>query len=314
MDVAQLGWVDFDDRTSEQNNLHDEIVGAMPEFRIEGYFSRADPKVLLTDSWSDPRTISALDFAFTGIWQQTGSCVGAGGGNVLFTLAALEVLRLGDPEQITIPFWLLPYGRSRVYAGLRGRGSGSFGSAFAKAAMEDGVLDARQAGLPQFQRNDTSVFWTERQELEWSDGAAIDPSLLGLARKHIVKSAARLRTADEVEASIRNLYPATCAHRNHIASARLHNGAEPCLIGSPTAYGPHQTSILGVWIHPDLGRLFLNMNQWPRTQWYGLRQPNTPTGAVWMNDAAMTEFCRNGEVYGFSQFSGFPAQDKPWSF
>ena len=38
-------------------------------------------------------------------FQKTGSCVGNGGGQAVWYLSAMEVIRLGDREQVLLPFY-----------------------------------------------------------------------------------------------------------------------------------------------------------------------------------------------------------------
>ena len=143
---------------------------ACPAFQL----LRAAPapqKLLLTDFWKHPTVTTTVGYPYPGILQNTGSCVGAGGGNCIFTLAAIEVARNGDAEEALVPFWLLTYGRSRYDAGMRGRGEGSLGSTFAQASREDGIIPATLAGLPKFTNAEDALSWGADAEMTWSDGA-----------------------------------------------------------------------------------------------------------------------------------------------
>lgn len=297
------GWIPFDQRTKEQHEVHDGIVCDMPQFRVFGDAGEKPTKVLLTDVWKHPSVVAALGFEYTRIHQLTGSCVGAGGGNMGFTLAATEVVRLGDPEQIYVPFWLLPYGISRKLAGFRGRGSGSMGSTYAKAVQEYGFLKANLPGLPAFQRADGLV-WSESAEYEWSDGNAIGQQWLQPASQRTVKTVSSINSADEAREAITNYYPLTCAVDNYVGRAHVDDGVA---IGSFDTYGGHQTSIQGWMEHPKHGELFLYVNQWPKSVY-----PSDPAGgpdcSVWITKKSMDWACKSGEVYAFSQFNGYPAQ------
>lgn len=234
------------------------------------------------------------------------NCVGAGGGNCVFTLACVEVVRLQDPEQALVPFWLYPYGRSRYRGGMRGRGEGSLGSTFADAIREDGVVPATDPGLPPFSQREGLV-WGESAELQWSDGESADANVVARAKRFVVKSTAPCRDHTQVRAAIQNYFPCTAACSLFVSpgGARVTDGV--CL-GRLDSRGGHQTSILGWMKHPRLGDLYLYANQW------GFVYPQCPTGApriaAWITAADMDRECSEGEVYAFSQFNGFPGQPK----
>jgi hypothetical protein len=297
------GWIPFLDRTADQNIAHANIVDDMPKFRVFGSAELKPSKLLLTDFWTAPQVVSALGYPYERIHQLTGSCVGAGGGNTAFTLSAIEVVRLNDPEQIIVPFWLLPYGISRKLAGMRGRGEGSLGSTFAKAVQQYGFIDARLPGLPAFTNAD-GLTWASKDEYAWSDGNAISSTWLEQAAKRTVKTVSPCTSADNVRDAILNYYPVTCACDNFVGSARVQGDI---LTGSFDRSGGHQTSILGWWEHPSLGEMFLYQNQWPASV-YPKDPGGGPACSVWISKKSMDWACKTGEVYAFSQYDGYPAQ------
>lgn len=305
--TPRLGWVDFNDRTEETNVAHEKAVGDMPAFKIYGAQKTSLKKVVLTDLWSHPLVQQALGYKFPRIHQLTGSCVGAGGGNAVFTTISFEVVRLGDPEQIFVPLWLLNYGKSRQRAGFRGRGEGSIGSAFAESLRLDGVTMATLDGLPKFSNADGLV-WSESVEMQWSDGASIPSQYLTDAKKHLIKTTAQCRNSDAVRDAILNGYPCTDACSGFVNRATVKGvGDEAVCFGDIDTNGGHQTSIQGWWEHPSFGELFLYQNNWP-AQVY----PKDPAGgapcSVWISKKRMDWICRQGEVYAISQYDGFPAQ------
>lgn len=301
---VNFGWLEPQDRTSEQEEEVDKALGDMAVFQIVGKSAIGDDlDILLTNLWTTQQVVAALGFAFPGIHQITGSCVGAGGGNMGFTTTAVEVIRLGEPEKLFIPFWLLPYGRSRFYLGDRNPGEGSTGVTFAKAIKEDGWLDAKIPGMPSFQQSEGLV-WGKATELAWSDGDAQQTlTLLPESRKHTIKTASRLRSANQVWDAVGNLYSCTCAHAKHISRASIQDGVT---LGRLDRNGGHQTSILARKMHPKLGRLFGNVNQWGHRV-YPKDPAGLPLGSTWMLESDMEEMCRNGEVIAFSGQVGYPA-------
>lgn len=299
-----FGWIAPQSRTALQAQRHDESLEAMTPFNISGATDESDEKVDLTDIWSDARVIAALGFAFPGIHQYTGSCVGAGGGTAVQTLQFLESIRLGEPEQVKVIFWLLAYGRSRLYLGDRGPGEGSTGSTYARAAREDGYVPNDLAGLPPFENKDM-LSWYAKAEMSWSDGDAEQTmNLLPKSRKHLVKSTADITTTDQLEQAIRNLYPCTNAS-SLIPNPRVEADGEA--YGRVARSGGHQTTFLGVWRHPTKGkRFFKYQNQW------GLGWGKN--SACWIPDEDAQAIINNGrETYAFSQFEGFPSQTFKWS-
>jgi hypothetical protein len=296
--------------SDDQDAANRAFLRAMPSFGITGNDQGNDEKVLLYELWKHPEVVAANGRAFSGIYQKSGSCVGAGGGTVIATLSFVEVVRLGDPEQALIPFWLLPYGRSRFYGGMRGPGEGSFGSAFAEAMLKDGIIPANISNLPQPTEDDGMLTWGKPAEMTWSAGDRISEDWLTQSRRHLVKTAAKLSNADQVRDAIRNGYPVTCA------SMYAHNGGTvtgtpQVLLGRRSGSWAHQMSIMAWWNHPTLGDIFYLMNQWGQGA-HGTCPSGAPRGGVWITKADMDWICRD-EVFAFSQFSGFPATTFNWA-
>jgi hypothetical protein len=307
-----MGWIPPGQRTDVQQAAHEKIVAAMPKFHIQGKTVYDDKKYCLFDLWKHPSVVSAIGFEWSGIHQFTGSCVGAGGGNTVFSTMAWEVLRLNDPEQIVVPFWLLPYGRSRYYMGDRGPGEGSLGSCFARAIREDGILPAKSAGLPTFNNND-GVCWGGNVEMSWSDGDAQQTmDRLSESRKHPVKTTAELKSADQVRDALVNGYAVSEASMYGFNPRVEGSGAEAVLIGRRGPQWSHQMSFHGWWEHPRFGELFWLQNQWGLNA-HGSDPSGGPAGGVWVPKQDVDWICRSdGEVYAFSQFQGFPAQTFKW--
>lgn len=308
-----MGWIQPEIRSELQHNRHEQCLEEMPRFEITGrsealkYGFLDDEKILLPELWKHPVVVQENGIEFTGIHQITGSCVGAGGGNCMMTLIMIEVIRLGDPEKALIPFWLLPYGRSRYYLGDRGPGEGSTGGTFAKAMKEDGVIPANLPELPKFTNSDGLV-WGQQAEMKWSDGDNPDTMrLLPEARKHVVKTAAQCRSTDEVRQAIQNGYPCTCAS-NWGGQMRIQpSGNPPCLLNRKAGTWNHQMSVLGWWQHPQHGELFWIQNQWGLRA-HGEDPAGGPPGGFWVKQADMAYIVRQNETFAFSQHQGFPGQ------
>lgn len=239
-------------------------------------------------------------------------CVGNGGGQAVWYTSAVEVIRLRDPEQVILPFYLLPYGRSRYYGGLRGRGEGSFGSAFAKAITTDGIVPYNVNGLPQPTiSKENGVTWGSNAEYAWSDGAAIQQSWLDQSRKHLIRTTSQCRNADQMWEGISNWYAATIA--SDWGGQMRPAVKDGVLLNRRVTTWQHQMSVIARWRHPTLGKLFYILNSWgPRT--HGICPSGAAPGGFWVTFAEMDYICRNGEAFLFSQFDGFPAQTFEFDF
>jgi hypothetical protein len=301
--TTNFGWVPPELRTDEQKAAHESAVLAMPEFRIVGSRSDSDRAYL----WEFAKPLHGGEH-LVAFFQETGSCVGNGLGQAIEYLQCVEIVRLGDREKPLTPFWLLPYGRSRYYGGLRGRGDGSFGSTAARAAKDDGFLDAEDRDLPQpyLHRQGDGRTWGAKAEMDWSDGARIPESYLSKSRKHIVHAVAQAKSADDVREGLRNGYPATIASdwggqmRCPVQEDRLMNRR------SDTWH--HQMMVLAWENHPRLGEIFYILNSWGRKA-HGVCPSGAPPGGFWVKKAELEYIVRQGETFIFSQFDGFPAQE-----
>jgi hypothetical protein len=268
-------------------------------------------RIDLTQTWKHPEVVRVNGKEFTGVHQITGSCVGAGGGNMWNTLAFGDALLRGDLELPKVVFWLLPYGRSRYYCGMKTPGEGSLGSCFAQAAVEDGTLEYDRNGLPQpTDRNDGWV-WGRGVELAWSDGDASQTmNLLPESRKFLIKTAAKCKDANDVWEAITNGYPCTCASMYAHDGGRVQGeGKDACLLARRSGSWSHQMSILARWQHPKFGRIFWLMNQWGLRA-HGICPTGMPPGGVWITEADVNWICRD-ECYTFSGNNGFPAPVGP---
>lgn len=301
MPPTNLGWIQPEDRTPYQTDVDARIQSRMPAFAIKGKYDT--PK-------------EALLYKFIKghkpFYQQTGSCVGCGLGMALWCLESVEVHQLGQLEDPTCPFWLLPYGKSREIGGLHGRGEGSFGSAAIEAIQKFGVLPANHPDVPKYKVTDGSLIWGEKVELEWSDGEHIPEKFLTPARKHLVKSSARLHSADDCKVSLINGYPITCASNWGGEMSPPIKGNPAILLNKKVTTWGHQMSCLGWVNHPEFGEIFWIQNSWGQSHGTSPGNYGEPAGGFWIKAIEMDWICRTGEVFSLSNFAGFPAQKLDW--
>jgi hypothetical protein len=305
-DALMCGWIPPAERDSQAQKTSDAWEATLPDFAIIGKSSNENAtKVYLWETWS-----KAFPGGYPGIRQVTGSCVGAGGGNALFTLACCDVVRRGDPERVEIPFWLLPYGKSRELAGLRGRGEGSWGTTFARAVREIGHIPANTEGLPRFDNNNGLV-WGRETEYTWSDGSKIERRWLDLSRPHLVKTTSKCRSTDDVREAIKNGYPVTIASNwGGLMQCPVEHGR---LMNRRRGTWMHQMSIHGWEDHPQLGEIWYVLNQWGLNA-HGTCPSGAPRGGFWIGRRDLAEIVSQGETFAFSEFDGFPAAPPSLSF
>lgn len=303
MPPTNLGWIQPEDRTPYQIELDQQIQSRMPVFAISGRYD-------------EPTNKQALLYKFIKdhkpFYQQTGSCVGCGLGMALWCLESVEVHQLGQLEDPICPFWLLPYGKSREIGGLLGRGEGSFGSAAIEAIQKFGVLPSNHPDVPQVKVTDDSLVWGEKAELDWSDGQKISDKFLSPAKKHLVKSSARLHSWTDCKASLINGYPITLASNWGGKMNPPIQGNPAILLNTRVTTWGHQMSCLGWAEHPEFGDIFWIQNSWGKSHGTSPGHYQEPAGGFWIKATEMDWICRTGEVFSLSNFAGFPAQKLDW--
>jgi hypothetical protein len=300
------------DRTNDQLDVHAANLATMQPLRSYGLPTptlAAGDKVCLYSAWKDPAVVADVGFVFPRFHQISGSCIGAGGGQALFSLIATQRLLSNGATKAFLPFWPFDYGRCRYNEGDRGQGEGAMGSSFAATVVSEGVLDATTQGLPQFQNNDGLVL-TNSLEMQWSDGGSnLVTQWLPAAKIHPVGSAAPCHNVADVKAAILNGYPCTFACDDYIGNASVQgSGTDAAVIGFWNGNGGHQQSVHAVWANPTFGDLYWVQNNWP-----GSTYPSDPAGGpvcgCWVTEARVTAaFNLDAEVYALSHLNWFPAQ------
>lgn len=309
--AVNFGWVPPHRRTPAQNKADAANQADMPRFTLRGRFAAAERRYAL---WKANRAVLGKDLAY--IWQQTGSCVGAGGANCARTAMNVEIALKGEPEEYREFWWLYAYGRCRFHSGIRGRGEGAFGSGFAKAAVTDGMLEMDPAGLPDLPDYKAVDGWLVQPaavEMDWSDGAKIGEQWLAAGRAHPFKTAARLRNKDECFEAIANGYPLTQASSFGFRNPQVKGTRFPIRVATWNGTWNHQTYVDEVWDHPELNGIYYRWgNNWGPDA-HGKPTGDEPAGGVYIHESLMDRLCREGEVYAFSSFDGFVARELNFS-
>lgn len=301
-----FGWIPPSDRTLEQAAAHESIVAAMPRFGIRGKWQMNERRYSL---WAAAKKLSGKHLEY--IWQQTGSCVGAGGCNMLMTLMTVEIAVGNEPEQFLRPWWLYTYGQSRLRAGMRGEGDGSLGSSWAEAITKDGIFEIDPQGhdLPDFQVKDGWLVQPAGTERKWSAGERHESWCKDLGKKHLVKTAAPIRSSDEAVAALANGYPLTSASMfGWSPMVPSPQGNPPVRVATYSDSWAHQMYFDEAWDHPSLGLLFRQGNNWGNV--HGEPTGEEPAGGVYITAKTFDSIARErgSEIYAFSAFDGFPGR------
>lgn len=313
-----LGWISPADRTKAQTKAHEKALAGRPKFALAPPETAGPVKVMLTDFWSKPEVVADMGRAFIGFHQLTGSCVGVSEGNAIATLSAVQRMIADAPTKAFIPFWPFPYGRTRYNEGDRGQGEGAVDSVMGDTLGREGVFAWDQPGLPTPDWSD-GIAITSREELQWSDGAAIEKKWRDLAGQNLLGAHATLNSTADIKAAILNGFPVLDGCEMYIGNGSIRGSGDTAYVGGQyDGRGGHSTCYLGYWDHPNDGPLYLYSNQWPTSTY-----PKDPAGGgrctVWVKESVVAKLFSqyggdNGETMACSHLSWFPAQPKVFDF
>ena len=276
---------------------------ALGTFAIDGGAfgaeDNADRRVVL---WDAARACNNGEHLPT-LQQLIGDCVGFGSGNALRYLEAVHLILYEDDIVWREPFIPFHYatGRNAPEAGngrLGRNPNGSFGSDQAAALVSRGWVAADEPGLPKYSKS-VAESWAVKMP---------DPHWLAIGKQHLVKTAARVRTAAEIRDAICNGYPVTIAStwggkmRPPTVDGRLVNSRV-------TRWG-HQMCVIGYDGSLVRERYFYVLNSWGPDA-HGTPPDDAPPGGFWIRLEDMEWIARTGECYAFSDIVGYERRD--WS-
>ena len=242
-----------------------------------------------------------LKYDFAGQTQEIGDCVSWGIANAIMATAAWEIARLGEPERWhpMFPPWF--YAISRLTPeggnGRLGRQDGSLGSWAAAATLKYGCLRSDYQGVPEYSGRVAKAWGTERDG-QWNE---FKPE----ADQRDIKSAARVRSADQLRDAICNGYFASIASNRGWAMGLRDQDGKSWFHGRDR--WPHQMAYWGY--DPDPVPCFYMKNQWGSA--HG-RQLDGPDGGGWREFDEVDHDLRqpHTECYVVSQFDGYPAEHR----
>jgi hypothetical protein len=310
-DVLHCGWIPPHQRTNIQAHFHNEIAKNTKRFvmRRQGVY-KDSTKVCLWDCWR----LAKPNYNMLGMHQITGCCVGAGGGQMLFSLQSADLVKRGDRGSAHIPFWLYPYGVSRTLLGETRQGEGSTGNTFAQAVQKYGHIPAdEKVGtlVPTYQEGDGYI-WGQNTELKFSIASGSSEEIKNLSKIHLVKTYAVAKNTDDVREGIRNFYGVTCASDwGGLMNCEV-KGTPPVLMSRHATTWNHQMSCHAWWDHPTLGEIFHIKNNWGDC--HGHDPSGSPPGGFWTSKKDMQYIIDQNEVIIFSQFDEFEPVEEILNF
>lgn len=306
--VPMFGWVPPAARTTEETTANNVLAATMPQFRIEGSFKGDKDQAFLFKA----RQQVSGDPNPAYINQTTGSCVGAGGGNMLLTLRDVEIALGGEAEGPEMFWWLYAYGYGRKFSGMGSRGEGSTGTGQAKAMTEMGTFLSSEPGLPAYTMKQGWYWLAPSTEREWSIGG-IDPAKWDpLAKLHLIKTAAVCRSASDAATALLNGYPLTVASMMGTTGQKRAGGdTYPVMLSEWDGSWSHQMFVDAYWKHPVLGEIFRIGNNWGPDA-HSNPVDGSPRGGFWVRAATLDRMAKGNELIAFSAFQGFPARELDW--
>jgi hypothetical protein len=304
-----FGYIPPERRTPEQTAVVRTLAATLPELQIRGSWQDQQRVEL----WRPYKTTHGKFLPYN--WQLTGSCVGAGGGNMAKTLMSVqEALGLMEYREL---FWLFTYGKSRQRSGMRGRGEGSTGEGYGEAATADGyVAFDEDPSLGQPNYKDGWLQFPESAEYKWSDGAAAPAKEVEIGKLHLIKAKAVVRDSAAGVAALTNGYPMTqCSNFGFKPMVPQPRGNPPRRIVKWNGNWSHQTYIDSYEMHPEFKLIFRWGNNWG-PEAHGKALEDEPDSTVWIEMATFDQIARSGTILAFSpDIGGFPARDpRPWSY
>lgn len=197
--------------------------------------------------------------------QVTGSCVGAATLWAWAMACVLDVLFRKSGERIPKLFPFAPWGFSRYLAGMRGPGEGSFGGAMKDAGLQMGLVEIGTDGVPNptgksFNGKTSWLFWTERQEFDWSWPANWPvpvESMKATGKK--TKGTVRIQSVEEYRNAAANGIVPTIASSAGTDAPRIVGDA---LISDWTTTWLHQQAGGGYFESSQAGPVYPINNQW----------------------------------------------------
>ncbi len=245
--------------------------------------------------------------------QQIGDCVSFGAKNGGEYLTCTEIAGQAAAQEEMSPRdfvaarrlkWrpIFPpyyYGTGRVYVGggQMGYSDGSTGSWMAEAVQKYGTLFADEPEVPAYSGRIAKQWGSSRAPLDrWKPTAS----------KYLVRSAALVKTWEDLVAALANGYPCPTASNVGYDMEPAHDGFH-----RQRGSWSHQMCFIGADDN-DRDPYALILNNWGDVHGH-LKDFDSdemlPVGTLRVRKADALKHLRAGETFAYSQFDGFPEQD-----
>lgn len=294
MDVNKLcGWLGEHESQAAWEYMRERF----PEFKIVG--ETEYKRTCAWDAWAE----LGFDINRSTLYkQEIGDCVSFGAAIAVAAVMAHEIVRDGEWEKFHVPFPPYLYGISRVMPeggnGRLGNSDGSLGSWMADTIVKYGVLREDFHGVPKYSGSVAKQWGASRRAFD---------QFVDEADNHLMKTAAPVRSADELRDALCNGYYCTIASNRGFSMQLKDEKGKSWFVGRDS--WAHQMSYIAYDEEPE--PCVYIRNQWGTA--HG-RQLDGPDGGGWRRLSDEDSFLRSSgvECFAFSRFDGFPSEkEKP---
>ena len=233
----------------------------------------------------------------------TGCCVGEGFSTAVEILTAVGIIINNEAHEYHDISASAVYALSREVGNYLVNNDGSTGADAAKSLMEYGCISCDEAG----DDNRTNPKHAQTAKKWGKSGLSAD--LKRLAAAHKIRSAARVRTPEEVRAALINGYPVPiCSSVGFEPFRRNDQG-----LCKPGGSWPHCMCIVG---YRADRKHFLVLQSWgesvppgPKSMPVGYSADDQPNCSFWIDWNTCQRIVSSGESYALSSFDGYPARN-----
>lgn len=232
--------------------------------------------------------------------QQIGDCVSFGAKNACEYLVCVQAILGVAPDEFKPVFPPYLYGCGRVFVGHQNDyQDGSVGSWQAKAVQVYGVLNADAPNVPAY---------AGKVAKSWGGGQGPPQEFVTLGKQHLVKSAAKINSWNDMVAAVTNGYPCTIASDQGFAmqadSSGFHRAQgswahQMSVIGVDNTYKTPYAIILNSW-----GDVFGHLKDFETSE-------DLPVGVIRAEAGVVERMIRQGDTFAFSQMDWFQQQKLP---
>lgn len=223
------------------------------------------------------------------------NCVSFGAKNAIEYLICTEMLMKGDRETFKPIFPPYLYGTGRVFVG-RGQinGDGSLGSWMADAVVQYGTIPSDVEGCPAYSGSIAR---------EWGARPGPPTKFVEIGKNHLVKSAAKINSWDELVTAICNGYPCTVASNQGFNMEPSRDGFH-----APSGTWAHQMCIIGI-DDESSDPYAVILNSWgdahSRLKDFETNE-DLPIGVLRVRKRTIERMIDAEETFAYSNFDGFP--------